>query len=97
MQQVVSHAKTAYCEPAKDGDAKDLQLKLEGHFSVRWILDQQVHIGFWMFGEGGAEQGWGEGQNTKVTVDYVRASILQSVKTQYRVVYMCDMKLGTGC
>jgi len=33
--RVVSHAKTAHCKPAKDRDAKDLQLKLEGHFSVK--------------------------------------------------------------
>ncbi len=32
---VASHAKTAHCKPAIDGDVKDLQLKLEGHFSVR--------------------------------------------------------------
>ena len=47
---------------------------------------------------GGREAAWREGQNTKVTVDYVRASVLQSVKscvyvsheTGYRVLTMAE-------
>ncbi len=52
---VASYAGTAHCKPALDGDTKDLQLKLEGHFSHRHIVDQQLHIKSWVFGGGGGD------------------------------------------
>ncbi len=56
---VASYAGTAHCKTALDGDTKDLQLKLEGHFSHRHIVDQQLHIKSWVIGGGGGARGGG--------------------------------------
>ena len=66
-----------------DGDAKDLQLKLEGHFSVNLSIDQQVRLIPWCLG-GGWGAGGGGFDSTEVTLDFVSKSLMQSAKTQLK-------------